>query len=117
MENEVRLIDGNRLVKCLKNKRLHILNENENNGAAVFADIIDLIEYEPEIYVLQKEADVAPVVHGKNITDMHPVDEFICSECGIDLTEFCRYDPEEDVAYEYEFKYCPNCGAKMDLEE
>lgn len=62
-------------------------------------------------------ADVAKVVHGKNTTYMHPVDEFICSECGIDLTEFCRYDPEEDVAYEYEFKYCPNCGAKMDLEE
>ncbi len=62
-------------------------------------------------------ADVAPVVHGKNITDMHPVDEFICSQCGIDLTEFCRYDPEEDVSYEYKFKYCPECGAKMDLEE
>ena len=62
-------------------------------------------------------ADVASVVHGKNITDMHPVDEFICSECGINLTEFCGYVPEEDIMYEYKFKYCPECGAKMDLEE
>lgn len=62
-------------------------------------------------------ADVAPVVHGKNITEMHPSDEFVCSECGIDITDFCRYDPEEDATYEYEFKYCPNCGAKMDGEQ
>ena len=61
--------------------------------------------------------DVEPVVYGKNITEMHPVDEFICSECGIDIADFCRYDPKEDACYEYEFKYCPNCGAKMDLED
>lgn len=59
-------------------------------------------------------ADVAPAVHGKNITEMHPVDEFICSKCGIVITDFCRYDPEEDACYEYAFKYCPNCGAKME---
>lgn len=62
-------------------------------------------------------ADVVPVVHGKNVTKMHPVDEFICSVCGFDAVDFNRYDSEEDVCYEYECKYCPNCGAKMDLEE
>ena len=61
-------------------------------------------------------ADVAPVLRGKNVTSMHPVDEFICSECGVDITDFCRYDPKEDACYEYEFKYCPYCGAKMDGE-
>lgn len=60
--------------------------------------------------------DIPPVVRGKNITEMHPVDEFICSECGIDIIDFCRYEPEEDCTYEYEFNFCPNCGAKMDRE-
>lgn len=60
----------------------------------------------------------AEVKHGENITKQHPVDEFICSECGLimrDLTEV-RIDEEneDECYYEFEFKYCPNCGAKMD---
>lgn len=66
-------------------------------------------------------ADVAPVVHGKNITKRHPVDEFICSECGIVLVDYERLEIDEDDddenLYEYEFKFCPNCGAKMDEKE
>lgn len=66
-------------------------------------------------------ADVAPVVHGKNITKRHPVDEFVCSECGIILFDYERLEIDEDEddesCYEYEFKFCPNCGAKMDERE
>lgn len=65
-------------------------------------------------------ADVAPVVHGKNITKRHPVDEFVCSECGIILFDYERLEIDEDDddenCYEYEFRFCPNCGAKMDEE-
>lgn len=115
MENKVRLIDRNRLVKCLKNKRLHILNENENNGAAIFDDIIEWIEYEPEIYVVQKEADVAPVVHGKWV-DLRKGDgdyEFQCSNC----KEIYGMPDEDITPLDIELFYCPHCGAKMDLEE
>lgn len=45
----VRPIDGNELIKNLKDKRLHILIENENDGAAVFDDIIDWIKYAPTL--------------------------------------------------------------------
>lgn len=52
-------------------------------------------------------ADVAPVRHGRWIEDNPHCDglrsKWICSECG------------EDDGEEY-FKYCPNCGAKMDEE-
>lgn len=73
-----------------------------------------------QIKRMPTEEDVQEVRHGKNITQIHPVDEFICSECGFmseDLIEKI-YDEEGDYFYyrEYEFKYCPNCGAKMDKE-
>lgn len=49
-------------------------------------------------------ADVAPVKHGKWI---HNDDwwEFICTNCRKGIGNIQKY------------KYCPNCGAKMDLEE
>ena len=63
-------------------------------------------------------ADVVEVKHGENIGTLHPVDEFICSECGIVLEGWTRVVTDEDDGklyfYEYEFRCCPNCGAKMD---
>ena len=47
-------------------------------------------------------ADVAPVRHGKWLHRKNGV--AYCSECEIDAVE----DGTE---------YCPNCGAKMDLED
>ena len=60
-----------------------------------------------------KSADVAPVVHGKwkhdeNVFD----DEWSCSSCHKAWTFIDGTTPEENNV-----KYCPNCGAKMDLEE
>lgn len=70
-------------------------------------EIID--EYTPT-------ADVQEVRHGKNVTPFHPADEFICSECGIAFKEMSEYIIEDDVYREFYFKFCPNCGAKMDKE-
>ena len=47
-------------------------------------------------------ADVAPVRHGKWLHRKNGV--AYCSECKIDTVED-------------ETNYCPNCGAKMDLED
>ena len=71
--------------------------------------IIDLIRDQPA-------ANVQEVRHGKNVTTEHPVDEFVCSECGIIFKDFSEYIPEEDIYREFIFKCCPNCGAKMDKE-
>lgn len=68
---------------------------------------------------LMTTADVQEVRHGKDITTMNPVDEFECSECGF-VCEICEnlYDDEYilDWQREYNPKFCPNCGAKMDKE-
>lgn len=54
---------------------------------------------------------------GENITEMHPVDEFICSECGLIMRDCCRYeidaDDGDEICYEFAFRFCPRCGAKM----
>lgn len=51
-------------------------------------------------------ADVAPVRHGRWGTHSDRPDSLICSvcNCGFDMW---KHDPHN---------YCPNCGAKMDLE-
>ena len=55
--------------------------------------------------------------HGRNITEMNPVDEFICSECErCFLDSLNAYDKENEGCYEYEPNYCPHCGVKIDKE-
>ncbi len=70
----------------------------------------------------QPAADVAPVRHGKwkfeDDTKMIWTTKAICSACG------CVVAHNVDLSMEYgkrnhleQYKYCPNCGAVMDLEE
>lgn len=53
----------------------------------------------------------------KNVGEMHPVDGFTCSECGISLEDYSEKEVDEengDITYrEYMLRYCPNCGAKV----
>ena len=53
----------------------------------------------------------------KNVSEMHPVDGFTCSECGISLEAYSEKEVDEengDITYrEYMLRYCPNCGAKV----
>ena len=51
----------------------------------------------------------------KNIAeDYDDCDQFICSNCGIELQGWVRVERDEDdgdeTHHEYVFKYCPNCG-------
>ena len=99
--------------KCKK-----IIDEDWNKKASpiswsdAYIMFIDDIEEQPT-------ADAQEVRHGKNITKINPVDEFECSECGF-VCEICEniYDDEYtlDCQREYNPKFCPNCGAKMDKE-
>ena len=43
-------------------------------------------------------------------------DEFVCSNCGIQLRGWYSIDRYQngDIEYfDYEFNYCPNCGARI----
>ena len=92
-----------------------VRNEQKAVSVMVLTDLegisgVDTIEAIPT-------ADVVERKHGSNITKNHPVDEFICSKCGIHLEEWVRVviDEEVDDTYyrEYAFKFCPECGADM----
>ena len=55
-------------------------------------------------------ADVAPVRHGQWEKQNGL---YSCSECGMT----CPYDVQADVIEYWACNYCPNCGAKMDLND
>ena len=54
-------------------------------------------------------ADVAPVVHGRWVTDFFTV--WQCDKCHCPAPKFGYPKAEFERT-----AYCPNCGAKMDLE-
>lgn len=57
----------------------------------------------------------------KNLGEGDIRDQFVCSNCGIELQQWVKverdldYDDEEYS--EYWFRYCPNCGKKIDYDE
>ena len=102
-----------------------LLNEIEEtrplNWIGTAAEITEQADYDSfeNLVKSQPTADVQEVRHGKNITKINPVDEFECSECGfVGEIQENIYDDEYtlDCQREYNPKFCPNCGAKMDKE-
>ena len=55
--------------------------------------------------------DVAPVRHGRweSFEDVFMETCYQCSECGLSF-----YLADGGTPKENEYRYCPNCGAKMD---
>lgn len=123
-----RLIDAEILAEKVKSLRMTLVG-GPRAGKGFFVEcmkqyresILRIIEEQPTV-------DDAPVVHGKwewfeewnPSTTEHPAE---CEECGWRCSH-CK-TPLADVVGGYwddptempELKYCPNCGAKMDLEE
>ena len=64
-------------------------------------------------------ADVAPVVHGEWLNFTGDFSTAECNQCG----ELYEVSPDEKPcedffsAFKKFYKFCPNCGAKMDKED
>lgn len=103
--SDVRLIDANALEKFLNEKVKTLADENGwyDHFVSGFDDAITYVENAPTI-------DAVPVVHGRwNEPTWRFQDGFwVCSCCN-----FCT----EASAAPRLYKYCPNCGSKMDSEE
>lgn len=67
-------------------------------------------------HLLANEVGFVPI--GRNISEIHPVDEFVCSECGFICEGWTEVVYDEDTGdvtnYEFEFRYCPKCGCKLE---
>ena len=114
---EQRLIDANAFIDFIKDtirrqdyKRLE-LNEHLTVSDVLDAVIGDLDGTSINGFENAPTIEAVPVRHGKFIgtefdgyADGNPVYyEWKCSECG------CVFEEEEPT-----YKYCPNCGAKME---
>lgn len=68
-------------------------------------------EYKDRIVDLSK----VNICHNMN-NDYDSVDQFVCSECGIELQDWNRVEREDDgeiIYHEYHLRYCPHCGRKI----
>ena len=102
------------VIKALENEG------KENQKWAGLPETINLCtDFSQAINVINTipPSDVRPVEEGENITENNPVDEFVCSKCGIILEDWSRVEIDEDdgerTNYEYVFRFCPNCGVKL----
>lgn len=76
-----------------------------------------LVDWLQELKV-RRDADVPPVIETENMATIS--DEFICRRCGIYIKDCFKVVMDEDndgfvdkLPYNYEPKYCPECGAKV----
>lgn len=90
----MRLIDAEEIER--------LFNEQIERGAT---DLFDAFE---DALQDAQTVDAVPVVHGQWIEDH---DYLKCPECGVMVQrDFTFFDAGD-------WNFCPNCGAKMDLEE
>ena len=74
---------------------------------------------EPTQYIdIIPAADVAPVKHGKWLNFYNDFSVAECSECADMFEVSPDEEPKKEFfeAFKEFYHYCPNCGAKMDLE-
>lgn len=74
---------------------------------AAMADTDMLTKAEFEEWIIGSTENVVPVIYGEWVTDVNGYD-IVCSECKYNATQFMQKN------YSVDFKYCPNCGAKME---
>ena len=93
---------------------LEILDELMNTLLVEFADLDDesIVAYRSVLAAEYEEETTKNV--GK---DYAACDQFVCEKCGSELQDWIRIGRDDDgtgmCAYDYIFKYCPNCGREI----
>ena len=95
-----RYIDTNEIIRIYK-RWIEQLQLPEDEGA------LEGVQTCLDVLLEQPIVDVAPVVHGRWDGNGN------CSVCNKNIYK----DMDADIWATYEPPCCPNCGAKMDLEE
>ena len=106
-------IDREALVEWLKRIPLKDLSDGRGLCRVIFED-----DFKRAIKKIPKGiiVDVAPVRHGR-WEEMH-YEGGILDGTNFDRCSICGYERVfDDPALKTVFKYCPNCGARMDLKQ
>ena len=105
MENEKDTISRTEAKKLAWDLELETCYDNEK--------VVEMLDELPSVTPAPKKC------HNENL-DYAECDQFVCSNCGIELQDWHRVERDEDdsdVTYHnYTFKYCPNCGARINEE-
>ena len=91
----------------------YVLAHDDPNGAC------PIVTYdEPILWLYDSRDDVAHVWNRRAERTCRIIEDCCglahCSECGYEFDPYdCSGIPEEGVPYEYDGRYCKNCGAKV----
>lgn len=115
---DVRLIDANAMKEDLKNMLARVMYESDldfdHSHAKIWTATITGIQHSIKRLDNAPTIDAVPVVHGRWVETgkvfVHSMYDLFtkCSKCS-----FGHVRNE----YQEPYRYCPNCGAKMDAEE
>lgn len=95
----MRLIDAD----LLEGEDFHICNGKD----VIFAIPLESIRNAPAV-------DAKPVIHARWQMPIVSFGGQFCTNCKVEAKSFTGYD---GICYFYKQKYCPNCGAEMELQE
>lgn len=95
--------------KNTKGKTVYEIGETPCRACDI-GTMLDAVEDYPAADVVERKT-------GKNVAiEYDDCDQFVCSECGIELQDWRRVEHDEDgleVYYDYRLRFCPNCGMKI----
>ena len=109
--------DTKEILRHLDSLMICIGNAYDTSHYLLESDM-EFIEKQEKIIKELLAAGVQPVAETENMATVS--DEFICKKCGIYLKDYVKVVLDEDndgyideQHYDYEPKYCPECGAKV----
>ena len=109
------IIDNIKLKEVAERIRVHNRIHSKEPGAVIITECLD---FAAEIIEKLDRGEIQHVIDTENMATIS--DEFICKRCGIHLNDYIKVVMDEDndgyideQHYEYEPKFCPECGAKV----
>ena len=105
------MLADSELIKEIQNKINDFMQETNMDLCAMKEQICDLR------MEVTKNRQMPTTLSTENLSEIAFCDRFICKKCSIHLENWVKVvinpDDGDELHYEYEFKFCPECGAEI----